>query len=156
MPSSWCRKSHFTLGSKTCFARISFKLTLYKNQPGIFWHLFGAILWDVSGTFRAILGPKWGQIFRWFSGHFGVRSYIGVTLKCFCYRFGFVLGSFWAVLVCFWSFRAVFAPFFKAKNRSFSGLLVEERKMCWDPVTIFWREHSELSIREGTGSNGHE
>ena len=32
MSRFWCQKGHFTEGSKTCFAHMSFKLTLYKNR----------------------------------------------------------------------------------------------------------------------------
>ena len=32
MSRFWCQKGHFTEGSKTCFAYMSFKLTLYKNR----------------------------------------------------------------------------------------------------------------------------
>ena len=32
MSCFWCQKGHFTEGSKTCFAYMSFKLTLYKNR----------------------------------------------------------------------------------------------------------------------------
>ena len=72
MTRSWCQKGHFTWGSKTCFAHISFKSTLYKNQsvsklcvPGgtvtrfwvFFWHYWAYLprFWTVSDTSPSFL-----------------------------------------------------------------------------------------------------
>ena len=131
MACSLCQKHHFTQGSKTCFAHISFKSTPYKNQivckpyvPGgtvtSFWvvleHIEHAYL--VYGPFLTIFGTFRGRFTGrlWhFLDHFGDQSRtkiwsfwgdFGPFLGRYGVIFGITLVSFWhhfgVVLVSFW------------------------------------------------------
>ena len=90
------KKGHFTWGSKTCFAHISFKSTLYKNRSFYKPWVYGGTatgLWVFLDTiehvyfdFWTILGPL-------------LTAFFGVHFRDLCGSFWALLGPFWGHLV---------------------------------------------------------
>ena len=97
MARSWCqKKSDIEDGSKICFARISFKPTLYKNRSGRNLQMPGGtvsvfrVFLDISAHAYLVSGP-FLTVSVTFSGHF-----MG--------RFGHLLDHFGVILVSLWMF----------------------------------------------------
>ena len=101
-----------------------------------------------------IFRSKWNQngvILGWFRTilcHFGVT--LGSFWGCVSIVFGIIFEPFWCIFDAFGRLWA----FLGQKRVIFGGFA--SKKVHWDLKTPFWKGHLELSIREGTRSNGHE
>ena len=130
------------------------KMTFERAFFCYFWPpltVFFEPFWPYLGYIGSFLDHFWTKMGS-FWGH------LAIILASFLGCFGVILVSFWhrfgIVFVRLWPFWPGFGTFSRKKKRV--TFLLLKKKCIWNPKTLFWRGYLELSIREGTKSNGHE